>query len=276
MKTILVPTDFSDAANDASLFALELAKKNEAKVLLLHTYSLPIVDVQSGVLSANMLYSSVDLDEFELFKENNKKLEELAYSKGLEAVEIHHKIVLGELSVSINQCVKEEKVDFIIMATSGDDDWFSKIMGTNTDSVILTANVPTLVLPEGCNTKELETIGFTTRFREKDREPFAQTVNLANKLGWSVKCLHVINSENEVSEDIINSWRKEFENEKVSFILNKSENVVDAIEYFINHYQIDLLGMVTYKRDFFTELFTKRLTQKMTHRVHIPVLVFHA
>ncbi|MFK7031106.1 universal stress protein [Flavobacterium oreochromis] len=276
MKTILVPTDFSDSANNASLFALELAKKNQAKVLLLHTYNLPIVDVQSGVLSANMVYSSVDLDEFELFKENNKKLNELAYSKGLEDVEISHKIVLGELNISINQCVKEENVDFVVMATSGDDDWFSKLMGSNTDSVILTTSVPTLVLPEGCSTNELKTMGFTTRFREKDKIAFIETIKLADKLGWSIKCLHITNSEDQVSEEIINLWKKEFESDKVSFVINKSDSVIDGIEYFIDNYEIDLLGMVTYKRDFFTELFTKRLTQKITHRVHIPILVFHA
>ncbi|MFK7049944.1 MULTISPECIES: universal stress protein [Flavobacterium] len=276
MKTILVPTDFSDAANKASLFALKLAKKNQAKVLLLHSYNLPIIDVQSSVLSANMLYSSVDLDEFELFKENNKKLSELAYSKGLEDVEISHKIVLGELNVSINQCVKEELVDFIVMSTSGDDDWFSRVMGTNTDSVILTGNVPTLVLPDGCNTEDWETIGFTTRFKETDKEAFVNTIDLANKLGCTIKCLHVVNSADKVSDEIINSWKENFESDKVHFVFDTSENVMDGIENFIDNHQIHLLGMVTYKRDFFTELFTKRLTQKMTHRVHIPILVHHA
>jgi DNA topoisomerase VI subunit A len=40
-------------------------------------------------------------------------------------------------------------------------------------------------------------------------------------------------------------------------------------------HEIDMLAMVTYKRGFFADLFTRRFAQKVTHEVDIPVLVFH-
>jgi nucleotide-binding universal stress UspA family protein len=37
MKTILVPTDFSDNAKNALDFAIEIAKKHGSKIVLVHT-----------------------------------------------------------------------------------------------------------------------------------------------------------------------------------------------------------------------------------------------
>ena len=42
MKTIIIPTDFSDCANNASEYAAKLAKSIDAKVLLLHVYHVPL------------------------------------------------------------------------------------------------------------------------------------------------------------------------------------------------------------------------------------------
>ena len=46
-KTILAPTDFSDAATNAIHYAAELAKSTQAKLVLFHTYYAPhlITDV---------------------------------------------------------------------------------------------------------------------------------------------------------------------------------------------------------------------------------------
>ena len=54
-----------------------------------------------------------------------------------------------------------------------------------------------------------------------------------------------------------------------------SNDVFEAIDDFIVQHEIDMLAMVTYKRGFFADLFTRRFAQKVTHEVDIPVLVFH-
>ena len=43
MKKILFPTDFSETANNAFVYVLEMAKTFKAEVLVLHVYNLPIV-----------------------------------------------------------------------------------------------------------------------------------------------------------------------------------------------------------------------------------------
>lgn len=275
MKTILVPTDFSEIANKATLFALEIAQKNKAKVILFHTYNLPILDGQAANLNVSVLYDSLELSEFEHFKKNNEKLRQLAQEKKLDHVELFHKLTMGELVSSINECVEEENVDFVVIGTTGGDDWFSILFGSNTDSLIQSAKVPTLIIPDSFDETRMINLGFTTRFREKDKEALKKTIDFAKKIKANVKCLYVQTEESYVEKALIEKWQSDFDSKHVEFFVYPSNDVFDAIDDFIVQHEIDMLAMVTYKRSFFADLFTRRLTQKVTHKVDIPVLVFH-
>ena len=52
MKTILVPTDFSKNADSALNYAIEFAKKENAKLILLHTYH---VNFMNGDVPYNLI-----------------------------------------------------------------------------------------------------------------------------------------------------------------------------------------------------------------------------
>ena len=50
MKTILVGVDFSKSSDNTIEYAIEIAKKSEAKVLLFHALSAPVVHTTSGLV----------------------------------------------------------------------------------------------------------------------------------------------------------------------------------------------------------------------------------
>ena len=52
MKNILVPTDFSATAERALYYAIELAKKENAKLLLFHAYD---INYTSGEIPYNVI-----------------------------------------------------------------------------------------------------------------------------------------------------------------------------------------------------------------------------
>lgn len=275
MKTILVPTDFSEIADTVVMLAMQIATKYDAKIVLLHTYNYPLVDPNTINLAANYLSTNLDLEELEDFKQNIKQLHKKAFALGLENIDLTHRLVLGELNTTVKECIALENIDLLVMGTNGDDDWFSKMLGSNTDSVMLNVDIPVLIFHGNVNIKNLENIGFATRFREKDKKFLNETIQFAQKLNLDVKCFHVLDNEEEVLSDTKTEWEKEF-GKDVSFHLHPNSDVLDAIDFMVDHHQIDILGMVTYKRDFLTELFTTRLTQKVAHKIKIPLLVFHA
>ena len=74
MKKILFPTDFSEVATNAFVHALHLADVVDGELVLLHTFQLPIVDSQFTPDNYYMIYESLQLAEFDAFKDEIPKL----------------------------------------------------------------------------------------------------------------------------------------------------------------------------------------------------------
>jgi nucleotide-binding universal stress UspA family protein len=275
MKKILFPTDFSDVANNAFIHALEIAKIIKGEILLLHTFEMPIIENQFTPDSFYSIYDSIQLSHFDSFKEEIPKLRELAKKQNLENIKLSHKLVEGDLIYNMKKVIEEEHIDFVVMGTSGATGWEAFFIGSNTGAIVSAVDVPVLSVPIEAEFAKIETIGFTTRFRDKDKVALRQVLKIAKKANAIVKCLYVQTSKSDVNQETISQWEKEFENEQIQFLIVKSDLVKDNIMDFISHKNIDILAMITHKRNFFSELFNPSLTQKFANIATVPILAMH-
>ena len=275
MKKILFPTDFSEVATNAFVHALEFAKKMQGELVLLHSFELPIYDNQYFPENYNVLFDSLQLSEFDMFKEEITKLRKIAEELKLDKIKMSHRLMDGNLIFNIKRAIKEDEIKFVIMGTSGVSGWEEFFLGTNTGSVICTINVPVLCIPLEAKFKKIETIGFTTRYREKDQKALKDVLKIAKKMEAKVKCLYVKTSNSDVSEETIKHWETEFAGEPVKFSVIPSDDVKETILDFVMFKDIDMLAMLTYKRNFFVELFKPSLTQKIANQSSIPILAVH-
>ena len=275
MKKILFPTDFSEVATNAFVHALEFAKKMQGELVLLHSFELPIYDNQYFPENYNVLFDSLQLSEFDMFKEEITKLRKIAEELKLDKIKMSHRLMDGNLIFNIKRAIKEDEIKFVIMGTSGVSGWEEFFLGTNTGSVISTINVPVLCVPLEAKFKKIETIGFTTRYREKDQKALKDVLKIAKKMEAKVRCLYVKTSNSDVSEETIKHWETEFAGEPVKFSVIPSDDVKETILDFVLFKDIDMLAMLTYKRNFFVELFKPSLTQKIANQSSIPILAVH-
>ncbi|MEM0542751.1 universal stress protein [Flavobacterium sp. j3] len=276
MKKILLPVDFSETSDNAFVYALEMAKLFKAELVLLHTFELPIVDSQSLPLNYAMIYETIELTNFEHFKENMPKLHAIADKRKLGHIAMRHILMDGDLIYNIKKVVKQENIDFVVMGTKGAEGWLDSFLGTNTSAVISDVSVPVLSVPIDAKFSKVENIAFTTRFRKKDIEALVKVLVIAKKLHAKVKCLHVKTSDSDVNTDTINRWKAHFDDDdNLQFFIIPSDEVPETIEDFLVTQDIDLLAMLTYKRNFFVELFTSTTTQKLSYHLRTPILAFH-
>ncbi len=275
MKKILFPTDFSEAADNAFVHALELAKKVDAELILLHTFELPIVDNQYFPENYQRLFDSVELSKFEAFKHQVEKLRSIAATLKREDIKMSHRLMMGDLVQSIKTTIKEDGIDFVVMGTTGANGWKETFLGTHTGEVATAIEVPVLSVPLVAKYDKVETIGFTTRYRQKDKAALLEVLFIAKKMKANVKCLYVKNNNSDVSEITVEVWEREFSHEPVQFFVIPDDDVSTTIMDFIANQGIDILAMTTYKSNFFVELFTTHFTEKMTYHSTIPVLVMH-
>lgn len=272
MKKILFPTDFSEVANNAFVHALEFAKVVHAELVLLHTFELPVYDNQFFPENYAVIYDSLELSQFDAFKDEIPKLRAIAEEHHLDKIKMTHRLMDGDLLSNITKSIKEDKIDFVIMGTSGATGWEAFFVGTNTGSVITEIDIPMLCVPLEAKFKKIKTIGFTTRFRTKDKKALKTVLDIAKKTNAKVKCLYVKTSSSDVSKETIEKWETEFMQEPIEFFVITSDAVKETILDFILYKEIDVLTMLTYKRGFFEGIFKPSLTKKMATNFEIPIL----
>ena len=275
MKKILFPTDFSKTANNAFIYALKMAKFIEAELIVLHVYELPIVSYEGYSSYISEVYETIELSKFENFKDYIPELRKIAEENQLEEVKMSHVMEEGDLILTIKKLVKTEKISLIIMGTKGASGLKEVFVGTNAGALIKKVPITTLIVPAKAKFEPIKTIGFTTRFRSKDRTALKQVLDFAKMIDAKVKCLYVKTFDSEVKESSINKWRDDFKKETVKFFVIPNEDVKQTIFDFMTSQNIDMMAMLTYKRHFLEGLFDQSLTKKLSYHSEIPLFALH-
>lgn len=272
MKRILFPTDFSETATNAFIHALEFANRIEGELILLHAFDLPVFDSQYFPENYMLIYESVELTQFEFFKDELPKLHAIAQERNLSHIKMSHRLMDGNLLGTIERSIQEDKIDFIVMGTEGEKSWTELFLGTRTTAVISDVDIPVLSIPAEAKFKTIKNIGFTTRFRPKDKPALKNVVEIAKKMDAKVKCLYVKTDASDVSKETIKEWEAEFAHDPVEFNVVLSEEVKESILDFILFKDIDMLIMLAYKHNFFKSLFHHSLTKDIAAHWDIPIL----
>lgn len=275
MKRILFPTDFSNVATNAFVHALAFAKIIQGELIVLHSYPLLPIDDQFFPENFKMVYETVELTEFDMFKEEIPKLRAIAEACNLQNIKMSHRLMEGDLIANIKTVVDTDKIDYVVMGTSGVTDWDAVFVGSNSGDVIIGIAVAVLCIPLEAKHKTIKTIGFTTRYRAKDKIAINAVLNLAKIINANVKCLYVKTSDSDVSKETIGEWKVEFKKQPIEFVVVESDEINEAVLDFITNENVDVLTMLIYKRGFFKGLFQPSYTKKSHPEFHIPILAIH-
>lgn len=277
MKRILFPTDFSQAAKAAFVYALRFADSFDAELILLHVYDLPIVDTPPMPEMTKEIFDIVEMNQFESFREELPELHKIAEKKGLGHVRIKNMLLYGDLVYNINKVTKDEDVDFIVMGTKGASGLRETFIGSTTASVISNSDVPVLAIPEEAEFHHrIKNIAFTTQYREKDNDALKSALEIADKFKATIQCLYIKNPDDPTDiDERIAEWRMYYRDKNIDFFNIAGDHIEQTILDFIESQHVDMLVMRKHKRGFFEGLFHRSLTKKMAYHTKVPLLVFH-
>ncbi|WP_343624005.1 universal stress protein [Flavobacterium lindanitolerans] len=275
MKRILFPTDFSEIADNAFLYALKMADSLEAEIILLHTFDMPIIDGAEIPINFKEMYDTLEIQQMSHFKDYIPHLKQIAENNGMGHIQMSHLLKSGDLTYAMQDVVQEHNINLVVMGTSGVSGWFDSLFGSQTGEAITSLTVPVLSIPVEAKYKKIKTIAFTNLYREKDFEALQRLVEIALKFGATIKSLYVKKSFTSLSDEDIKAWEERCSAWPVQFFVIPHDDVKETIQDFINNQHIDLLTMLTEKRGFWEDLFTSSLTQKISYKIEIPMLALH-
>ena len=151
IKKILVALDGSEHANHALNFALDLAEKYSAKIVLLSVIQpviVPLSHYQTTGMHTPIPPVAMDTYSKEL-KASHKKVLSEALKKAKEiklALNVSTKLVEGRPSDKIIETTKEGNFDIIVMGSRGLGDIRKSFLGSVSDRVADEAACPVLIV----------------------------------------------------------------------------------------------------------------------------------
>ena len=279
MKHILFPTDFSAAADNALVYALNMAKQLGASITAIHTYSLPKIRGAANLPETmKQVYDSIRLEEFKNFEDQIPRLTEIAKAHQLEEVPIRHMIKQGDLVRTIILTAEEEKVDLIVMGTEGASGFKEVFAGSQSGEVLENAYCPVLVVPEEARFDGiLDRIAVTTTYQAAEKLALRWVLDFAQLFNAHVQCINVDVAHTEFFTKRMDDWSASFKDiPKCSFHVLEGSNVQESIANFLEEQQVDILAMLTHRRSFFEEMFNYSQTKKMAYHSKTPVLAIQA
>jgi nucleotide-binding universal stress UspA family protein len=271
-KKILFPTDFSDTANNALIYALKMAESQNATLFVLHAYEMPIISATANPVMVQDVYKTIELSNFENFKDQVPQIRDIAKHHNLDHIPMHFILEEGFLNTIIKKRVKEENIDLVVMGTNGNSGFDKKLLGSNTANAIGSLNVPVLSIPHDAVFDGIKSIAFTTLFNAQDKKALDQLIPMANSFGATIKCVHINNGKHLVDSVVVQNWEENYQNSPVQFFVIESDDIEKSIFDFIDSENIDLLVSITRNRNFFEKLFTSSLTKKLSYHNYVPVL----
>lgn len=278
MRKILFPTDFSLAAENAFLYALNLAKEMEAELYVLNTYMQPVLSaVHAGQPElVPEIYEQYELQHFEEFKKHSNKLRALAEDNNLTDVSMTFLFHEGTVLNNVEKVVVKEGIKLIVMGTNRADGFVDKIFGSNTLGVIRGVKIPVLSVPREAKYRGIKEIIFTTLFRAKDEKPLEEILGIAAKFGIKVKCLHVHKEKNVEIISTASRWEKLFDHENLEFVfLDFDESIENTINKYIENNRVDLLCLVKRNRNLLERMFRSSMSNKLRMHANTASLVLH-
>jgi nucleotide-binding universal stress UspA family protein len=144
LKRILVPTDFSEPAQEAFQTAVELAQQFSAQLLMVHI--VPPVPVPYQPLVSPTPAFDITAYLQELVKISKDTLQNYVIEHVPEGVPATISVAAGDPAYEILRLAKELEADIIVIATHGHGGWRHFLFGSVAEKVVRQAPCPVLVV----------------------------------------------------------------------------------------------------------------------------------
>ena len=272
MNKILVPTDFSDTAENAVNYAINMANFFSANLILLHVNQIPISTPEFGIAAYN--FAEVKKDSLDTLNEKALKIKK-EYPQ-ISEVECFSEI--GDSSDLIAEFSKNHNVDIVVMGNSGHGSKFKKnIFGSTSVTVAKKIAVPLMIVPPEVKYKAINNMAYACVYDEQIEASTSlmKVRSLNNEFNSLLSVLHVIPENHLINEKEANIdvyvENKLSTTEHRTYILTEN-NVSVGILDFVKDHNMDMIVVEPQKHSLFHSLFHSSVTNELAFFSTVPVL----
>lgn len=271
MKRILVPTDFSEQAENALKVAIQIAEKHNSEIYVLHSMEMPLhlsTSGDTGGLPESLFFVKLAEKRF-------NDLRQLPYLKGIE---LHESIGKNEIYEDIEEAVAKNNIDLIVMGSNGASGFKEMFVGSNTEKVVRTSKTPVLVIKNLHRDFSVEDFVFATDFSEEGGRAFDKAQKFAKKVGAKIHLLYVNTpagfKTSAQATDIMENFVKGMGSEDYTLNIYNDTSVEKGVLNFAAQIKAQLIGMGTHGRKGISHFFNGSISEDMVNHADMPVITF--
>jgi nucleotide-binding universal stress UspA family protein len=276
MKKILYPTDFSETAENAFLYALQVADTLGASVITVHAFDRPDISNFNlpGVLRE--VYDTIDLDEFENYEDEVPILRDLATDNGYYHVPMVHVLEEGAPVSAILRTANKNKADLIVMGATGAGKMEAFFFGTISGKVLEEAHCPVLVVPAEAKFDGLiDHIAVAVNFKDEDTLLVEQVRKFRDQIGGHIHIIHIDSDTAPSSEDKMKAFCEVWQSDKrISSHCLQHKDINEGLQSFIKDKNMDILAMLSHRRTWLDEIFHHNRAKSLTFAHAVPLMVY--
>lgn len=273
MNKILVPTDFSKESEYALETAAKLAKDYNSEIIALHMLDIPetiLTKDSSEEYPELLLFSKMAKQRFSNFLEKD-------YLEGVPVTEAiqHHKAFDG-----IIDSAKKENADIIIMGSHGTSGAKEVFVGSNTEKVVRTSDIPVLVVKENQETTQFSNFVFASNFIDDCHESFIKAKTFAKTIGVKINLLYIntpkdFKSSTEIEKQVSTFLQKvNTPAGEINFAIHNDYDVEQGILNYCQKTKADLIGIPTHGRKGLAHIIKGSIGESVANHADIPVVTF--
>ncbi|MCO6462438.1 MAG: universal stress protein [Saprospiraceae bacterium] len=271
MKSILLPTDFSETAAKALEVATAIGNIESSELILMHT-SLPTEGVNSNV------YAAIYVHEYlETKRRNLNQLSDKVKAMGYKGtVKTDNRVDFT--SPAIVNASEEFDVDMVVMGSTGSSGLTGIFLGSIAGGVLSRIEKPLFLITRDFTLPEEGNLLIGTDFKTEISDSGREILKFfKEKLNFKLHLVHI--SGDEAEEELIN---------KDPFIIHNFGDLIDtsvdvpgfkverALMMIKERYHNAVLCTIARKKNWFGNLFSHSVSKSLTHYSDIPLLCLHA
>ncbi len=281
IKRIVIPTDFSDTAQNAFRHCLMLARQLDVPVTLLHAIYPEYETMDLPVMAAKATKDKVAAARIALQSFRDFGIAELQKRHAVvDLPEIDLDVeVGGAVSVIVN-IARRDGAGLIVMGTQGQHNLVERAFGSVTTGVVERVDCPVLVIPEEADYQEVRIAAYATDLKAGDSTHLEAAAEVLEAFHPILHIVHIATKRTgngAISLADIEAAEERFAHSlpvlQVQVHSIQEETVEEGLETFVEDHAVDLLIMYAPHHTLLERVFQRSNTRRMAMKSHVPLLL---
>jgi len=266
IETILVGIDYTKSSDNALEYAIMMAAKSDASIMLFHMYETPVVHTFSGAY----FISFTELQAY-----NQGKLEKYKANllKKHPRVSIETFATYKTVKAGVDDLIKSRKIHYVVLGLESKTKFSKFLYGTTGLDIAGKISCPVIIVPENYKEHKLKHAILAVDNRKSVSAKLMKKVQKFNKhFGLQKELVHFKTADEFLFQD---SKKTRAIDKKTHAKVVECDNFETGILNYAKSNKVDLIGIVSHSHSLMYNLFNESNTKVLAFKSKVPVMSLH-